>query len=387
MRLQGDMETFSSESVSDGHPDKLADQISDGILDEVLAQDPYGRVSCEVLVSSQFIVISGEISAKAEVDYEAVARQIVTDVGYTSEDMGLDGNQCRVIVGINQQSQDIAAGVRRGDWAGEIGAGDQGLMFGYACDETAEFMPAPLQFSHELLLKLRECRTTPAGGWIRPDAKTQVTVAYKDGQVDHVSCIVLSSQHDPSVSQRQIEEFMVEEVIKPTIDPAYLTHTQYLINPSGRFVAGGPGSDTGLTGRKIIVDTYGGRGAHGGGAFSGKDPTKVDRSAAYMGRYLAKNIVASGLAKHCLIQLSYAIGVAEPVSIWLQTDQGALVSTACLSTAIKEEFLLRPKEIIQRLDLRRPIYQNTAKYGHFGRGQFAWERTDHTEFFKQLSEG
>ena len=384
MRLHGDIQTFSSESVSDGHPDKLADQISDGILDAVLTQDPYGRVSCEVLVNSQFIVISGEVSADAEVDYAAVARKVVREVGYTSAELGLDGHNCEVIVGINQQSPDISQGVNHGDWAGEIGAGDQGLMFGYACDETVECMPAPLQYSHQILQKLKQCRATPAGTWLRPDAKSQVTVAYKNGVMDHVSCIVLSTQHAPHISQAQIKEFVIEEVIKSTLDPAYLKHTQYLINPSGRFVVGGPSADTGLTGRKVIVDTYGGRGAHGGGAFSGKDPTKVDRSAAYMGRYLAKNIVKSGVAKQCLIQLSYAIGVAEPVSVWIQMDQSAQVSAARLAEVVGEHFSLQPQAIIQQLDLRQPIYLDTAAYGHFGRSQFSWEITDQTEVFKHI---
>lgn len=376
--------TFSSESVSDGHPDKLADQISDAILDAVLDQDPYGRVSCEVLVSNQFVVIAGEISSHAEVDYESIARQVVIDVGYVSDEMGLDGHRCKVIVGMNSQSLDIAQGVRKQGWDKEIGAGDQGLMFGYACDETPQLMPAPIYYAHQLLQKLRQQRTTKQGSWIRPDAKSQVTVAYQNGVMDHVSCVVLSTQHDPHMSLSQIKEYVIEEVIKPTIPADYLTHTTYLINPNGRFVAGGPGSDTGLTGRKIIVDTYGGWGAHGGGAFSGKDPTKVDRSAAYMGRYMAKNIVASGLARRCLIQLTYAIGVSDPVSLWLNTEGTGQVSDDKIMRAVSSVFSLRPQDIIRTLELRKPIYRATATYGHFGRDQFRWESTDQIQAFQKL---
>ena len=374
LKAGNDLAIFSSESVSDGHPDKLADQISDGILDAVLDQDPHGRVSCEVLINNHFIVLSGEISADAEVDYEGVARKIVTDIGYTHDDIGLDGRNCKVITQFNQQSPDIAQSVD-GD-GNQIGAGDQGLMFGYACDETPEYMPAPIYYAHLLLKKIREYRKTESGLWIRPDAKSQVTVAYNHQLVDHMKCVVISCQHDPDISWHQIKEFMVEEVIRKVIPAEYLKNTEYLINPSGRFVSGGPKSDTGLTGRKIIVDTYGGRGAHGGGAFSGKDPTKVDRSGAYMMRYLAKNIVSSGVAKRCLIQVAYAIGVSEPVSLWLDTDGTSGKSSAEICEWIAHHLSLRPKDIIDRLDLRKPIYLDSAVYGHFGRDLFSWEQTD-----------
>ncbi|MCY4380106.1 MAG: methionine adenosyltransferase [Proteobacteria bacterium] len=380
---QENLEVFSSESVSEGHPDKIADQISDSILDEIIRIDPYARVACEVLVNSQFVVISGEISANAHIDYEQVARRIITNIGYNDDELGLNGHTCQVIVGINEQSQDIAGGVMQGDsWQGDLGAGDQGLMFGYACNETPVFMPAPIYYAHLLMKELSRQRKTGVVSWLRPDAKSQVTVSYQNNQISSIPCVVLSTQHNAEVSHHDLKEFVIEEVIKQIIPQKYLKNTEYLINPTGQFIKGGPASDTGLTGRKIIVDTYGGRGAHGGGAFSGKDPTKVDRSAAYMARYIAKNIVASGAAERCLIQVAYAIGVDKPVSIWLNHYGTNHIPTLELKKHIMNHFSLIPKDIIHSLQLRKPIYLETATFGHFGRPHFRWEKTDKVNVFK-----
>ena len=355
---------FTSESVSSGHPDKVADQVSDGVLDAILAQDPQARVACETLCTTDFLILAGEITANAKVDYEQVARKVVREIGYTHNDIGFNADTCQVEVRLHSQSPDIAMGVDKD------GAGDQGLMFGYACDQTAELMPLPIALSHRILNRLTDLRHKQDVKWLRPDAKSQVSIEYRDGKAVGITAIVVSTQHAPEVSQKEIHDYVVTQVVPHTVPKELLSSaTQYHINPTGQFIVGGPHGDCGLTGRKIIVDTYGGWGRHGGGAFSGKDPTKVDRSAAYMARYIAKNIVASGLAKECEIQLAYAIGVAEPVSIRVDTRGSSTVSEDKIVKAVRAVFPLTPRGIINHLQLRRPIFQKTAAGGHFGRNE------------------
>jgi S-adenosylmethionine synthetase len=363
--------------VSEGHPDKVADQVSDAILDALLAQDPKSRVACETLVKTGIVVIAGEITSTGRVDYAQVARKVIDEIGYNDGDLGFDARSCGVINCIEEQSPDISMGVSEG--AGlhkEQGAGDQGMMFGFACNETPELMPATIQYSHAILKKLSQLRRAKAVDWLRPDAKSQVTAEYKNGKLARIDTVVVSTQHAPHVSHAQIQEYVVEECIKKTVPTDLLINTKYHINPTGRFVIGGPQGDCGLTGRKIIVDTYGGHGAHGGGAFSGKDPSKVDRSAAYMGRYIAKNLVAAGLAEKCLVQLAYAIGVAEPVSVFVDTYGTSPHSPEVLADLVRKNFRLTPRGIIDGLNLLRPMYQETASYGHFGRSHFPWEKAD-----------
>jgi len=373
---------FTSESVSEGHPDKVADQISDSILDAILAQDPKGRVAAETLVSTGLVVLAGEITTHANIDYAAVTRQTIQRIGYDNTDLGFDFRSCAVLNAYNKQSPDIAQGVNEGEGMDlEQGAGDQGLMFGYACDETPTFMPLPIYYAHRLMQRQAELRKDGRLPWLRPDAKSQVTVRYVDGRPTAIETIVLSTQHHPDIEHRQIEEAVIEEIIKPILPSHLLSkNSRYLINPTGRFVIGGPQGDCGLTGRKIIVDSYGGTAPHGGGAFSGKDPSKVDRSAAYAARHVAKNIVAAGLAKRCQIQVSYAIGVARPVSINVQTFETGVVDDVKLAQWVEQYFDLRPKGIIHELDLLRPLYTKTATYGHFGRDEpeFSWEALDKT---------
>ena len=371
---------FTSESVSEGHPDKVADQISDAILDAILAQDPRGRVAAETLITTGLIVLAGEITTKAVVDYADVARQTVRRIGYNSSDMGFDWASCAVVQTLDKQSPDIAQGVDEG--AGldlDQGAGDQGLMFGFACDETDVLMPTPIYFAHRLTERQAMVRKDGRLPWLRPDAKSQVTVRYEDGRPVAIDTVVLSTQHGPDISHADLVEAVREEIIKPVLPPEMIhKDTKYLINPTGRFVIGGPVGDCGLTGRKIIVDTYGGQGSHGGGAFSGKDPSKVDRSSSYAGRYVAKNIVAAGLARRCEVQVAYAIGVSQPVSLMVDTFGTGVIDDDRIAALVQEHFDLRPKGIIQMLDLLRPIYTKTAAYGHFGREEpeFTWERTD-----------
>jgi S-adenosylmethionine synthetase len=377
---------FSSESVTEGHPDKLCDQVSDAILDGCLAVDPLSRVACETVAKTGFVLVAGEITTKAQLDFQRIVRGVVRDIGFTSSQMGFDCDTCAVMIAIEQQSPDIAQGVDRGDPAKQ-GAGDQGLMFGYACDETKELMPLPIQMAHQLALRLAEVRKKKAKGidWLRPDGKTQVSVRYEDGEVTGVEAIVVSTQHDDKVKQKTIEEAIRELVIKPVVPSRLMTpRTKIHVNPTGRFVIGGPQGDTGLTGRKIIVDTYGGYARHGGGAFSGKDPSKVDRSAAYYARYIAKHIVASGLARRCEVQFAYAIGVAEPVSMLVDTFGTGVVSDEKLTKAVLATFDARPGMIIRELDLRRPIFRKTSAYGHFGRedADFPWEKTPLLERLK-----
>jgi len=371
---------FTSESVSEGHPDKVADQISDAILDAILTQDPRGRVAAETLITTGLIVLAGEITTTAVVDYADVARQTVRRIGYDSSEMGFDWASCAVVQTLDKQSPDIAQGVNEG--AGldlDQGAGDQGLMFGFACDETDVLMPTPIYFAHRLTERQALVRKDGRLPWLRPDAKSQVTVRYEQGRPVAIDAVVLSTQHSPDISHADLVEAVREEIIKPVLPPEMLhKETKYLINPTGRFVIGGPVGDCGLTGRKIIVDTYGGQGSHGGGAFSGKDPSKVDRSSSYAGRYVAKNIVAAGLASRCEVQVAYAIGVSQPVSLMVDTFGTGKVDDDRIAALVREHFDLRPKGIIQMLDLLRPIYQKTAAYGHFGREEpeFTWERTD-----------
>ena len=371
---------FTSESVSEGHPDKVADQISDAILDAILAQDPRGRVAAETLITTGLIVLAGEITTTAVVDYADVARQTVRRIGYNSSDMGFDWASCAVVQTLDKQSPDIAQGVDEG--AGldlDQGAGDQGLMFGFACDETDVLMPTPIYFAHRLTERQAMVRRDGRLPWLRPDAKSQVTVRYEDGRPVAIDTVVLSTQHSPDISHADLVEAVREEIIKPVLPPEMIhKDTKYLINPTGRFVIGGPVGDCGLTGRKIIVDTYGGQGSHGGGAFSGKDPSKVDRSSSYAGRYVAKNIVAAGLARRCEVQVAYAIGVSQPVSLMVDTFGTGVIDDDRIAALVREHFDLRPKGIIQMLDLLRPIYAKTAAYGHFGREEpeFTWERTD-----------
>jgi S-adenosylmethionine synthetase len=370
---------FTSESVSEGHPDKVADQISDAILDAILAQDPKARVAAETLCNTGLVVLAGEITTTANVDYIHVARDAIKRIGYDNADYGIDYKSCAVLVAYDKQSPDIAQGVDEGKGLDlDQGAGDQGLMFGYACDETPELMPAAIYYAHRIVERQSQLRKDGRLPWLRPDAKSQVTLRYVDGKPVAIDTVVLSTQHAPDIEHKQIEEAAIEMIIKPVVPAEWLKDTRYLINPTGRFVIGGPQGDCGLTGRKIIVDTYGGAAPHGGGAFSGKDPSKVDRSAAYAGRYVAKNIVAAGLAQRCQIQVSYAIGIAKPTSVMVTTFGTGKISDQALAELVREHFDLRPKGIIQMLDLLRPIYSKTAAYGHFGREEpeFTWERTD-----------
>ncbi|MBQ9414976.1 MAG: methionine adenosyltransferase [Clostridia bacterium] len=381
---------FTSESVTEGHPDKVCDQISDAVLDAILKEDPSAHVACETAATTDFVLVMGEIRTKTAVDIEAIARQVICDIGYDGADCGFDGHTCEILSRLDEQSPDIAMGVDRAlesrdrvaDVYDETGAGDQGMMFGYACDETPELMPLPISLAHKLSRQLAHVRKSGLLPYLRPDGKTQVTVEYRDGRAARVETIVVSTQHDEMVSLDTIRRDMVEQVIRPVVPAELLDEdTQIFVNPTGRFVIGGPQGDSGLTGRKIIVDTYGGRAGHGGGAFSGKDPTKVDRSAAYMARYAAKNVVAAGLAKRCEVQLAYAIGVAHPVSVYVNTDGTGVVDDATLSKAVAEVFDFRPAAIIDTLELRRPQYRALAAYGHMGREELgvAWEKTDRVE--------
>lgn len=370
---------FTSESVSEGHPDKIADQISDAVLDEILKQDPKARVACETYVKTGMALVGGEITTSAWVDIENLTRQVICDIGYKHSEMGFDGNSCAVLNAIGKQSSDINQGVDRENPLDQ-GAGDQGIMFGYATNETEVLMPAAITYAHRLMEKQAEVRKSGKLAWLRPDAKSQVTLKYEDNKIVGVDAVVLSTQHSEEISQKEIYEGVMEEIIKPILPSEWLSQqTKYFINPTGRFVIGGPMGDCGLTGRKIIVDTYGGAARHGGGAFSGKDPSKVDRSAAYAARYVAKNIVAAGLADRCEIQLSYAIGVAEPTSIMVETFGTGKVSNEVLVKLVREFFDLRPYGLIKMLNLIQPIYRQTAAYGHFGREQFPWEKVDRAE--------
>jgi S-adenosylmethionine synthetase len=370
---------FTSESVSEGHPDKVADQISDAILDAILAQDPRARVAAETLCNTGLVVLAGEITTTANVDYIHVARDTIKRIGYDNADFGIDYKSCAVLVGYDKQSPDIAQGVDEGRGLDlDQGAGDQGLMFGYACDETPELMPAAIYYAHRIVERQSQLRKDGRLPWLRPDAKSQVTLKYVDGKPVAIDTVVLSTQHAPEMTHKDIEEAAIELIIKPAVPQEWLKNTRYLVNPTGRFVIGGPQGDCGLTGRKIIVDTYGGACPHGGGAFSGKDPSKVDRSAAYAARYVAKNIVAAGLARQCQIQVSYAIGVAKPINITIYTEGTGVISDEKIAELVARHFDLRPKGIVQMLDLLRPIYRKSAAYGHFGRDEpeFTWERTD-----------
>ncbi|MDP0099159.1 methionine adenosyltransferase [Glaesserella parasuis] len=373
---------FTSESVSEGHPDKIADQISDAVLDEILKQDPKARVACETYVKTGMALVGGEITTSAWVDIENLTRQVICDIGYTHSDMGFDAHSCAVLNAIGKQSPDINQGVDRANPL-EQGAGDQGIMFGYATNETEVLMPAPVTYAHRLMEQQAKVRKSGKLDWLRPDAKSQLTFIYEDNKIKGIDTVVLSTQHAEHVDQKTVFEGVMEEIIKPILPSEWLSqNTKYFINPTGRFVIGGPMGDCGLTGRKIIVDTYGGAARHGGGAFSGKDPSKVDRSAAYAARYVAKNIVAAGLADRCEIQLSYAIGIAEPTSIMVETFGTGKVSNEVLVRLVREHFDLRPYGLIKMLDLIRPIYRETAAYGHFGREHFPWEKTDKAEALK-----
>ena len=383
---------FTSESVSEGHPDKVADQISDAILDAILAQDKNARVAAETLVNTGLVVLAGEITTTAkDVDYQKAARDTIKRIGYDNTDYGIDYRGCAVLVAYDKQSPDIAQGVDEGKGLDlEQGAGDQGLMFGYACDETPQLMPFPIYYAHRLMQRQSEVRKDGRLPWLRPDAKSQLTVRYEreTGRPISIDTVVISTQHAPEITHKQIEEAVIEEIIKPILPPNMISGSvRYLINPTGRFVVGGPQGDCGLTGRKIIVDTYGGAAPHGGGAFSGKDPSKVDRSAAYAGRYVAKNVVAAGLARQCQIQISYAIGIARPTSVMVDTYGTGIIDDDKLAEIVLKTFDLRPKAIIQTLDLLRPIYQKTAAYGHFGRDEpeFTWEATDKVEALRSAA--
>jgi S-adenosylmethionine synthetase len=370
---------FTSESVSEGHPDKVADQISDAVLDALLAQDKYSRVAAETLVTTGLVVLAGEITTNANVDFNTVARHVIKRIGYDNTEYGIDYKGCAVMVCYGKQSPDIAQGVDEGKGLDlDQGAGDQGLMFGYACDETPELMPAPIYYAHRLVERQADVRRDGRLAWLRPDAKSQITMRYVDGKPHSIDTVVLSTQHDPDVAYETLKEAVIETIVKPVVPKEWLKDTKYLINPTGRFVIGGPHGDCGLTGRKIIVDTYGGACPHGGGAFSGKDPSKVDRSAAYAARYVAKNVVAAGLARQCQVQVSYAIGYSKPINITVYTEGTGKISDDKIAKLVTEHFDLRPKGIVQMLDLLRPIYEKTAAYGHFGRDEpeFTWERTD-----------
>ncbi|MEM0030183.1 MAG: methionine adenosyltransferase [Candidatus Nitrosocaldus sp.] len=376
---------FTSESVTEGHPDKVCDHIADAILDEYIRQDMYSRVAVEILATAGLMVVAGEVTSSAHVDIPRVVRQVVQDIGYGSNDSGLDLERCKLITSLHEQSPDIAMGVVRGN---SIGAGDQGLMFGYACDETEELMPMPIMLANKLCMRLAELRKRGIIPWLRPDGKSQVTVEYEDGVVKSIKAIVLSAQHAPDVDMETVRKELMDKVILPVCNELIDSSTRFYINPTGRFVIGGPAGDTGLTGRKVIVDTYGGACKHGGGAFSGKDPTKVDRSASYMMRYIAKNVVASGLAKRCELQVAYAIGVAEPIALYVNTfNTAGKVSDEELSRYIVRNFNLTPSGIIEFLQLRRPIYRKTSVYGHFGRNEpeFTWERLDSVDVFRRLA--
>jgi len=382
---------FTSESVSMGHPDKMADQISDGILDAIIGQDPHARVACETLLTTGLVVVAGEITTSANVNYTDIVRKVVEEIGYTSSDMGFDAKTCAVMVALGKQSPDIAMGVNADtDTGKDIGAGDQGLMFGFASNETPELMPLPIALSHRIINRLTDLRRDGTIKWLRPDSKSQVTVEYEHGKPVRVHTVVVSTQHDPGVEHKTIRDTIIKQVIEPVLPPEMPREKIiYHINPTGNFVVGGPHGDAGLTGRKIIVDTYGGRGRHGGGAFSGKDPTKVDRSAAYMARYVAKNLVAAGLADRCEVQFAYAIGVSEPVSIHVDTEETGKIPDAQIADIIREVFPLTPSGIIKHLDLRRPIYQKTASGGHFGRSEpeFTWEKIDKVEAVRAAAKG
>nr|WP_024873248.1 methionine adenosyltransferase [Tolumonas lignilytica] len=377
---------FTSESVAEGHPDKIADQISDAVLDAILEQDPKARVACETFVKTGMVLVGGEITTSAWVDIEELVRKTVCDIGYTHSDMGFDAHSCAVLNAIGKQSPDINQGVDRAD-PKEQGAGDQGLMFGYASNETDVLMPAPITYAHRLVKRQSEVRKNGTLPWLRPDAKSQITFIYdKQGKIEGIDAVVLSTQHAPDISQSDLIEAVHEVIIKPVLPAEWVSkNTKYFINPTGRFVIGGPMGDCGLTGRKIIVDTYGGMARHGGGAFSGKDPSKVDRSAAYAARYVAKNIVAAGLAERCEIQVSYAIGVAEPTSISVETFGTGKVSEELLTQLVRDQFDLRPYGLIEMLDLIQPIYKATAAYGHFGREEFPWEKTDKAALLRDLA--
>ncbi|RMF31179.1 MAG: methionine adenosyltransferase [Candidatus Nitrosothermus koennekii] len=372
---------LTSESVTEGHPDKVCDQIADTILDEYLKQDPNSRVAIECLTTTDLMVVVGEVTSNGEVDVEKIVRNVLRDIGYTSKEIGIDCNSCKIITSIHEQSPDIARGVVKEE---DQGAGDQGLMFGYATNETKELMPLPITLAHKLTMRLSEVRKKKILDWVRPDGKSQVTVEYDNGKPKSVTSIVISTQHDPDVDYDTIKEHVIKDVIEPICNDYITDNTKYYINPTGRFVIGGPAGDSGLTGRKIIVDTYGGVGSHGGGAFSGKDPSKVDRSASYMARYVAKNIVAAGLADKCELQVAYAIGVAEPISLTVNTFNTGKISDEAIEDLIMKNFDLRPASIIRTLKLKRPIYRKTSVYGHFGRNEpeFTWEYTDKADILK-----
>ncbi len=382
---------FTSESVSEGHPDKMCDQISDAILDALLEKDPDSRVACETLAKTGMVVVAGEITTDAQISYSEIVRKAVRDIGYTSSEMGFDAETCAVLTAIDRQSPDISQGVTEGEGLHkEQGAGDQGLMFGYACDDTPELMPMPIMLSHQLVEHLAAVRKSGKYDFLRPDSKSQVTVEYRDGRPRRIDAVVVSTQHSPEVSHGTLREMVVEEVIRQVLPKEYLDKdTKFHVNPTGRFVVGGPMGDCGLTGRKIIVDTYGGYGRHGGGAFSGKDPSKVDRSAAYMARYIAKNIVSAGLARKCEVQLAYAIGVAEPISVLVDAFDTGVVPNEKLSQLVRDHFEMKPAGIIRTLDLKRPIYRSTASYGHFGRKPqgplFTWEREDRADALRRAA--
>lgn len=378
---------FTSESVTEGHPDKIADQVSDAILDAILSQDKGARVACETMITTGFALIAGEITTTSVIDYAAIVRNTIQEIGYDNSDKGFDYETCGVMISLDKQSPDISQGVSVGQGLfKEQGAGDQGLMFGYATDETPEFMPAPIDYAHKLTKSLADHRKLGKAKWLRPDGKSQVTIEYIDDKPVHINTVVISTQHDPEIEHKQIEEYCIEEICKKEL-PSQLVDdkTRFLINPTGRFVVGGPHGDCGLTGRKIIVDTYGGQGSHGGGAFSGKDPSKVDRSASYMGRYIAKNIVAAGIASRCEVQIAYAIGFPEPVSIMINTFGTSEIPHSKITEAVRQVFPLKPSGIIEELDLLRPIYHKTAAYGHFGRNDpdFSWERTHKADDLKK----
>ena len=378
---------FTSESVTEGHPDKIADQISDSILDAIIAQDPNGRVACETMVTTGMAIIAGEVTTSCYVDMPQIVRETIKEIGYNDSSMGFDWETCAVITSIDQQSPDIALGVNSFDGK-EQGAGDQGLMFGYACNETPELMPMPITYAHKLTMRLAQVRKEGIVDFLRPDGKSQVTIEYIDDKPIRIDAVVVSSQHTPDVKYQLLREGIIEEVIKKVIPKDLLDEkTKYYINPTGRFVVGGPQGDCGLTGRKIIVDTYGGQGSHGGGCFSGKDPSKVDRSSSYMARYIAKNLVAAGLARKCEVQLAYAIGVAEPVSVMINTNGTGAIPTDRIADIVMEHFSMKPAAIIEKLDLLRPIYKKTACYGHFGRldPDFTWEKTDKVDVLKKAA--